>query len=106
MTSEATIAEAVRRLVVAARPKRVILFGSHARGEARPDSDVDFLVVEPAVQDTVGEMVRLRRSLRGLDIAADVIVVSEADIAAWGHLPGSPLYEPLREGQVLHEAAD
>ncbi len=106
MTGETTIAEAVRRLVAAAHPRKVILFGSHARGEARPDSDLDFLVVEREAPDTVAEMVRLRRALRGLNVAADVIVVSEADVAAWGDLPGSPLYEPLREGLVLHEAAD
>jgi predicted nucleotidyltransferase len=106
VANEATILEAVQRLVAAAKPRRVILFGSHARGEARPDSDLDFLIVERDAPDTIAEMVRLRRALRGLNVAVDVIVVSEEDVAAWGDLPGSPLYEPLREGKVLHEAAD
>lgn len=72
----------------------------------RPDSDLDFLIVERDAPDTIAEMVRLRRALRGLNVAVDVIVVSEEDVAARGDLPGSPLYEPLREGKVLHEAAD
>jgi predicted nucleotidyltransferase len=52
----------------------VILFGSHARGEAGPQSDLDLLVVEPAVDDPVKESVRLRGTLRGLDLFAGVIV--------------------------------
>ncbi len=35
----------VRRIVHRFRPERIILFGSHARGDAGPDSDVDLLVV-------------------------------------------------------------
>ncbi|MEW6776372.1 MAG: nucleotidyltransferase domain-containing protein, partial [Bdellovibrionota bacterium] len=49
MIDEATIQRAVGILRDAARPRRIILFGSHARGEARPESDVDFLVVEERV---------------------------------------------------------
>lgn len=47
MTSERLIAEAGRRLAEAAPDAKVILFGSHARGNARPGSDLDLLVVEP-----------------------------------------------------------
>jgi predicted nucleotidyltransferase len=54
-----TLAEA------AGSPVRVILFGSHARGEARAGSDLDFLVIEPHVPDRHAEMVRLRSALRG-----------------------------------------
>jgi hypothetical protein len=46
---ETLIAEAGRRLAAAGPDAQVILFGSHARGEASPQSDVDFLVVEPEV---------------------------------------------------------
>jgi uncharacterized protein len=74
---EAVIREAGRRLAAAASsPARVVLFGSHARGAAGPHSDLDFLVVEPHVDDELEEAVRLRRSLRGLGVPADVIVVS------------------------------
>lgn len=65
VTSE-KIQEAVRRLVEAARPTKIILFGSRARGDARPDSDLDLLVIQPEVKDRVAEMVRLNRVLRGL----------------------------------------
>lgn len=49
MVDETLIAEAGRRLAAAAPDSQVVLFGSHARGEASPHSDVDFLVVEPEV---------------------------------------------------------
>jgi predicted nucleotidyltransferase len=55
----------------------VILFGSHARGEERPDSDVDFLVIEPAIEDRFAEAVRLSDLLGGLGVPADVVVVSQ-----------------------------
>jgi predicted nucleotidyltransferase len=61
----------------------VILFGSHARGDAGPGSDLDFLVVEPSVDDPAGESVRLRRTLRGLGLFADVVVISEREAEEW-----------------------
>ena len=59
MSQETLIAEAGRRLCKAAPPgTRVILFGSHARGQAGRHSDLDFLVIEPEVENTVAESVR------------------------------------------------
>jgi predicted nucleotidyltransferase len=55
MIGEDVIEEAGRRLRVAAPGSRVILFGSHARGDTNRDSDLDFLVVEPTVEHEVEE---------------------------------------------------
>lgn len=102
MVDEAVIAEAGRRLASAAgKSAQVILFGSHARGDARHNSDLDFLVIEPTVRDPRKESVRLRRELRGLGIAADVIVVSAAHVAEWGQVKSTMLHEALTEGRVL-----
>jgi predicted nucleotidyltransferase len=98
------IEEAARQITAAAPGARVILFGSHARGTAGPDSDVDLLVVEPAVDDRFGEIVRLQRVLAPLRLPADVVVVSEARVEEWGDVPGTMLYDALREGQVLAQA--
>ena len=71
MIDRATIQEAIRRLLAAVPPgSEVILFGSYARGDAREDSDLDFLVVEPVLESRREEMVRLRLVLRPLRIVS------------------------------------
>jgi predicted nucleotidyltransferase len=96
------IQPALQALIEAAHPERIILFGSHARGDAREDSDLDFLVIEAQVEDRAKEMVRLRRALRPLRIPVDVLVYSTEDVARWGDQPGSALYWALREGRVVY----
>lgn len=103
MISESTIKKAVRLLVEAASPVRIILFGSYARGNVGENSDIDFLVIEKEVKARMMEMVRLNRVLRPLRIPVDIIVMSEDQINDWGHLPGTVLYEALMEGKVVYE---
>jgi predicted nucleotidyltransferase len=75
MIDQATIERAVDSLLEAAPDgSRVILFGSHARGDARPDSDLDFLVIEPRVADHRAEMVRLHHVLQPMRVPVDVPV--------------------------------
>jgi predicted nucleotidyltransferase len=83
---------------------RVILFGSHVRGDARAGSDLDFLVIEPDVPDRHAEMVRLRSALHDLRRPIDVLVYSEAQVMEWGNVPGTALHAALAEGQVLVDA--
>ena len=101
MFDETLIAEAGRRLAEAAPRARVILFGSHARGVAGARSDLDFLVVEPSIDDPIEESVRLRRTLRGVGLFADVVVVSECDAEKWGDVRGSLIHAALSEGRPL-----
>ena len=102
---DAQLIERAGRLLLEAAPpgSGVFLFGSHARGDARPDSDLDFLVVEPEVRDQHGEMVRLRDALRPLRVAADVVVTSRRVFEEWRTTPNNVLYEAAREGRTLHE---
>jgi uncharacterized protein len=99
------IQELVRRIVQTASPSRVILFGSHARGTSRPDSDYDFLVVA----SVKGSRRQLRRaiyhSLYGLGVAKDIIVATPEDIEKFGHLIGSILKPALEEGITVYERA-
>jgi uncharacterized protein len=99
---DAVIREAGRRILRAAPPgSRVILFGSHARAEAGEHSDLDLLVIEPEVEDRGSESVRLRRTLRGLGAAADVIVVSENSVREWRDVYGTVIHSALSEGREL-----
>jgi uncharacterized protein len=72
---EDRIAEAARRLAAAAPDAKVILIGSHARGSARPDSDLDLLVIEPEVKSRRAEYVRLREALGNLGVPIDSVVL-------------------------------
>ena len=99
------IHEAVRRIVEAAHPVKVILFGSHARGEAGPDSDLDLLVVEEVVTDAAEEAVRLRGALRGMLMAVDIVVVAQEKFEYWKDTPGNVYYEAAQDGRVVYEAA-
>jgi len=58
---------------VADDPVKIVLFDSRARGDAGPDSDFDFLVVERDPRDRHAEMVRLGRALRPLGRPFDVV---------------------------------
>ncbi|MBI1926472.1 nucleotidyltransferase domain-containing protein [Candidatus Poribacteria bacterium] len=103
MISNDQIKEAVTILVHEAQPEKVILFGSYARGEATPDSDLDLLVVEREVRYPQAEMARLRRALSLLRIPVDVLVTDMAHLSSsWADFPGSYLYDALREGEVLY----
>lgn len=102
MIEDAVIEDAGRRLAAAARsPSKIVLFGSRARGGARDDSDLDFLVIEKHVESKLDEMVRLRDALPPLGVPVDVVVVSEAEASRRDRVPSTLVHRALREGRVL-----
>ena len=106
MIDEATIQKAVEVLLEAAPAgTKVILFGSYARGGADERSDLDLLVIEPEVKTPMAEMVRLGRVLRGLRIAADVIVMSQERFDYWKDTPNTLAYRVLKEGRAYEQVA-
>lgn len=105
ITREAAIDQAVKTLVDVARPSRIILFGSSARGEAGEESDLDFLVVLKHVEKRRAESARLHEALGTLPISADVLVATEDQVYEWGNVVGTVLHEALTEGKVVYEAA-
>ena len=97
------IAEMTRRIVERFDPLQVILFGSHARGDAHADSDVDLLVVFPHVENSRTTAVAILSELRGSGVAKDIVVTTPDEIAAWGKLIGTVLEPALREGRILYD---
>lgn len=99
------IDEVTRRLAAATPGSKVILFGSRSRGEERPDSDVDLVVIQPEkVEKPVAETARLRRELRGLGVGFDLIVVSAEYAEKRSRSEGSLMQEVFAEGRVLVDA--
>lgn len=104
MISQETIRDAIRRLLEAApKGSEVVLFGSYARGGAKEDSDLDFLVIEPEVTSRRREMVRLRDVLRGMRIGVDVLVTSRHVFEEWKDTPNNVLHEAWKEGLSYRE---
>lgn len=77
---------------------RAILFGSRARGDARQDSDLDWLIVEPAVENRAAEIVRLSSLLGKRLIPADVVVMSQKTFDSERLVPNSLAWRASREG--------
>ena len=101
MIDDATISKAAQTLLEAAPGSRVILFGSHARGDAGPDSDLDFLVIESELNSPHAEMIRLSEALRRVGVYADVLVTSAEAFEEWSQAPGTVIYHAAREGRVF-----
>ncbi len=103
MTTTELIPAMLERIVRQFQPERVILFGSHARGEAGPQSDVDLLVILPHVTNKRESAVAIRRVLADFPIGKDIIVATPQEIARRGDLVGTILRPALREGKVIYE---
>ncbi|PKQ29291.1 MAG: nucleotidyltransferase domain-containing protein [Actinobacteria bacterium HGW-Actinobacteria-10] len=95
--------DAMDRLIAAFDPIRIVMFGSHARGDARPDSDLDLLVVVPRMPDKRELAAAMLRSLRGIPANIEVIPTDPAEIARRGDMPGDVLRAALREGRTVYE---
>jgi len=92
----------VRRLARRFKPEQIILFGSHARGTAGPDSDVDLLVVMPLIGSKRDKELEMRLALHDFVVAMDVIVVTPEEVARRRHIPGTIIRPAFREGKVLY----
>jgi predicted nucleotidyltransferase len=103
--TEELISKVSEVLVEAAHPKRIILFGSRARGDSRGDSDFDVIVVQEQPADRLREMVRLNHLLRKFDAAIDLLVVSEDRFQYWRDTPGKVYHEAASQGRTHYDAA-
>jgi len=100
---EELLQEIVRRIVEAVQPEKIVLFGSAARGEMGPDSDLDFLVITTC-EHRRNTARKIRRQLIGIGVPIDIIVAKPEDIERYGDAIGL-IYRPaLREGKVLYAA--
>lgn len=102
-----TVAEATekmtRRIVERFHPRRIILFGSRARGDALSTSDFDLLIVAPSDKPRWQRAVPVYRALAGLGIPKDIVWWTPEEIAEWREVKSHFINTVLREGKVLYE---
>ena len=94
--------ELIKRIVEAAHPLRIILFGSAARGEMGPNSDLDVLVVVPEGTHRRHTAQTIYRNLIGFGCATDVVVATESDLHRYADDFSLIYYPALREGTEIY----
>ena len=100
---EETLQEIIRRIVEIACPDRIILFGSAARGQMGPQSDIDLLVVKSgAHRRKLAGHIYVR--LIGVGQPVDIVVVTPEDIERYRDSPATIIEPALREGKVVYAA--
>ena len=92
----------VKRLVERFDPDQIILFGSHARGTAGPDSDVDLLVVMPIAGSKRAKRIEMRVALHDIAVPKDIILATPDEVALQRNVAGTIIQPALREGKVLY----
>jgi uncharacterized protein len=96
--------DVIARIVDVAHPDRIILFGSAARDTARPDSDLDFLVIKRGVTSRRRLAQAIYRALVGIPVPVDVIVVTPEDIELYKDGVATIIGPALREGREVYAA--
>ncbi|PYQ55116.1 MAG: nucleotidyltransferase domain-containing protein [Acidobacteria bacterium] len=99
---EHTIQEMVRRIAERFEPERVILFGSQARGNAGPDSDIDLLVVMET-DSRRRTAIEIRMALDDIVMPKDIIVITPDEFDRRRDVVGTVAYPAVREGRLVHD---
>ena len=94
----------VQRLVERFAPDQIILFGSHARGDARGDSDFDLLIIAPSDEPRWHRTIPIYSLLAGLGVPKDVVWWTPEEVAEWRDVKSHFINTALREGSVLYES--
>lgn len=97
-----SIREITNRIVKQFSPEQIILFGSHARGESSPDSDVDLLVVLPVRGSKRNKAVEIGIALHDIHISKDIIVTTPKEFAWRKEIIGTIEMPAAKDGKVLY----
>lgn len=100
------LTEIVTRILSTGSPQRIVLFGSRARGQARPDSDLDLLIIEESNLPRYRRAARYYLALAGTFPAKDIVVWRPQEVAEWEGVANSFISTALREGTVIYERSD
>ncbi|MDQ6978640.1 MAG: nucleotidyltransferase domain-containing protein [Mariprofundaceae bacterium] len=105
--NDAMVSQMTQIIVDVAKPEKVILFGSYARGDATTTSDIDFMVVEAepfgSQRSRRAELLRLWLALTPFMIAKDILLYSTEEVEQWKGSVNHVIAQALREGSLLYE---
>lgn len=103
VSDETILDEIVRRLVNAVDPDKIILFGSRGRGDSRPDSDFDILIVRASSEKPHRRPIPAYESLSGLGISKDILWYTPEEVDEWLGARNHVITRAHREGRVLYD---
>ena len=101
-STQEQIREMVQRIVRQFTPEKIILFGSHARGDAGPDSDVDLLIVMPVAGSKREKAVEIGVALHAIRVPKDLIVVTPEEFEWRKDTIGTIEWPAWHEGKVVY----
>lgn len=94
--------EVVRRIVSVGSPLKIVLFGSRVREDARPDSDLDLLIIEESELPRYKRSASYLRALVGLFPAKDIVVWTPDEVEEWAEVSNAFITTALKEGKILY----
>jgi predicted nucleotidyltransferase len=97
------LGEITRRIKKIAHPRKIILFGSHARGNAKSRSDIDILVVSDNSRPRHQRSAPIYGALSDIILPMDIVVYTPKEIEEWSNVPEAFISTAVREGKVLYE---
>ncbi|MDQ6760314.1 MAG: nucleotidyltransferase domain-containing protein [Acidobacteriota bacterium] len=103
ITSQAVIQETALRIGEHFAPERVVLFGSHARGDADEGSDVDLMVLFSDIDNPRDRAAEIYSDLAGCGFAKDILVSTVSRFERYRNVPNTVYWPASREGLVLYE---
>ena len=101
--TERLLAEVVRRIVETVHPDQIILFGSRARGDADPGSDLDLLVIQESDEPRYRRSIPILGALSRIMVPMDILVYTPQEVQDWSQVRQAFVTTALREGKVLYE---
>lgn len=95
--------EIVHRIVEMIHPQKIILFGSRVRGDARPESDMDILVIAGSKEPRYRRAASLYEALSDVLAPMDILVYSPEEVKEWSEVRQAFVTTAVREGKIIYE---